>query len=97
MGQGPEKIDLSLFESWDLFQNNQHKLHFTCAELCGSVKPVKIFSNWLDYNFYLYSKMQSKLLGSLEFALMGYLVNIYAIQSILMSDIEIDFHFWGGS
>ena len=29
MGQGPEKIDLSRFESWDLFQNDQHKLHFT--------------------------------------------------------------------
>ena len=27
MGQGPEKIDLSLFECWGLFQNDQHKLH----------------------------------------------------------------------
>ena len=26
MGQAPEKIDLSPFESWDLFQNDQHKL-----------------------------------------------------------------------
>ena len=25
-----------------------------CAELCGSVKPVKIGWNWLDYNFYLW-------------------------------------------
>ena len=24
-----------------------------CAELCGSVKPLKICSNLLDYNFYL--------------------------------------------
>ena len=29
MGQDPEKIDLSRFESWDLFQNDQHKFHFT--------------------------------------------------------------------
>ena len=28
-GQGSEKIDLSPSESWDLVQNDQHKLHFT--------------------------------------------------------------------
>ena len=47
--------------------------------------------------------MQSKILGAIEFALVGYLVIIYAKNqfwalkcSILMSDIQIDFYFWGG-
>ena len=47
MGQGSEKIELSWAKSWDTFQNDQHKLHFTLdiavsARHCKeSVKPGK--------------------------------------------------------
>ena len=51
MGQGSKKIDLSPSESWNIFLNDQHKLHFT--------------------------------LDIAVIALVGNLVNIYAIQSIL--------------
>ena len=36
MGQGSEKIDLSPSESWDLVQNDQHKLHFTLFRDLGA-------------------------------------------------------------
>ena len=41
MGQDPEKIDLSRFESWDLFQNDQHKLQFT-LDIAVSVRNCAV-------------------------------------------------------
>ena len=86
MGQGSKKIDLSPSKIWDIFLNDQNKLlclwiyivmiMWNCAV---SVKPVKICSNWLITTFICDLKMQSKLLGSIEFALVGYLANSYAV------------------
>ena len=93
MDQGFEKIDLSPSESWDIFQNDQHKLHLVwkfgcssdCVELCSISKTSEnMFKlTTLQLLFVMYFKTQSKLLGSIEFSLVSYIVNIYAIQSIL--------------